>query len=198
MLFSWLDVILIAIMLLSGFLAMLRGLTREMLAVMSWAMAALATAFLYQLYEPTAQHYIKPEILAKVTLGGGIFITVLIVASLITIKLSDKILDSRVGAIDRTLGFVFGLARGLLLVVICYELAGVILRPETGRPIREGMPQWVQDANALPFIEKTGEAIISLLPDDPRSFFRNSSRDQAADAADEGSSDGAPAARRRR
>jgi membrane protein required for colicin V production len=185
--FTLLDVILIAIMLLSGFLAMLRGLTREMLAVMSWAMAALATAFLYQLYEPTAVHYIQPAILARITLGGGIFVTVLIVASLITIKLSDKILDSRVGAFDRTLGFVFGLARGLLLVVICYELAGLILRPESGRPIREGMPQWVRDANSLGFIEKTGDGIISLLPDDPRSIFRNSSRDQVgAGAADEG------------
>ena len=46
---QWLDVILILIMLISAFLAMLRGLTREMLSIMSWALAALAALFFYQL-----------------------------------------------------------------------------------------------------------------------------------------------------
>jgi len=162
---SGLDVILIAIMLLSGFLAMLRGLTREMLAIMSWALAALATLFLYPLYRETVRKYIQPEILADATLAGVVFIVVLIVASLITIKLSDTILDSRVGAVDRTLGFVFGLARGLILVVISYELIGLIVQ-------KDQFPNWVRNAQSRPFIERTGDAIISLLPDNPASIFR--------------------------
>lgn len=178
---SGLDVILVAIMLLSGFLAMLRGLTREMLAIMSWALAALATLFLYPLYRESVRKYIQPEILADATLAGTVFLVVLIVASLITIKLSDTILDSRVGAVDRTLGFVFGLARGLILVVISYELIGLIVQ-------KEAFPNWVRNAQSRPFIERTGDAIISLLPDNPASIFRGER--PTGGAADERSDNG--------
>ncbi|MDX2264906.1 MAG: CvpA family protein [Hyphomicrobiales bacterium] len=174
--FSWLDVILVVIMLLSGFLAMLRGLTREMLAIMSWALAALATLFLFPNYRDIARKYIQPDILADAALAGTIFIVVLIVASLVTIRLSDQILDSRVGALDRTLGFVFGLARGLILVVISYELVALIVE-------RKDFPDWVQTAQSRRFIESTGDNIISLLPDNPASIFR--SREPAPGAADE-------------
>ncbi|WP_202901745.1 CvpA family protein, partial [Rhodomicrobium udaipurense] len=42
-----LDIILVGIMIFSGFLAMLRGLTREMLSIMSWALAAIVTLLAY-------------------------------------------------------------------------------------------------------------------------------------------------------
>ena len=42
---SWLDVILIIIMLVSGFLAMVRGFTREVLSIFSWAVAAVAALY---------------------------------------------------------------------------------------------------------------------------------------------------------
>ena len=44
----------------------------------------------------------------------------MIVVHLITARISDTVLDSRVGAIDRILGFLFGVARGFVLVVIPY------------------------------------------------------------------------------
>ena len=108
MVISWLDIILIAIMLISGFLAMLRGLTREVLSILSWAVAALATLFIFPMYQAQARTYIEPPILADAALAAGVFLVVLIVVSLITMRISDKVLDSRIGALDRTLGFLFG------------------------------------------------------------------------------------------
>jgi membrane protein required for colicin V production len=161
---QWLDVILILIMLISAFLAMLRGLTREMLSIMSWALAALAALFFYQLYRERVRQLIEPQILADAVLITVVFVVVLIVVSLITVRLSGRVLDSRVGAVDRTLGFIFGLARGLLLVVIAYLLVRVIVE-------KESMPRWVTEARSLPVIESTGSAILSLLPDNPASIF---------------------------
>ena len=40
--------------------------------------------------------------------------------SIITVRISDMILDSRIGALDRTLGFLFGLGRGLIIVVVAF------------------------------------------------------------------------------
>jgi len=162
--FQWLDVILVAIMLISGFLAMLRGMTREMLSIMSWALAAIAALFIYPLYRDHVRQWIQPDILADGVLITTVFVIVLIVVSLVTVRLSDRVLDSRVGALDRTLGFVFGLARGLILVVIAYELLIAIMPKET-------MPGWVTEARSLSVIESTGRAIISLLPDNPTSIF---------------------------
>lgn len=178
---QWLDVILIVIMLISAFLAMLRGLTREMLSIMSWALAALAALFVFPIYRDRLRQFIDPPILADGVLIVTVFTVVLIVVSLITVRLSDRVLDSRVGAIDRTLGFVFGLVRGLLLVVIAYELYIAIVPKET-------LPSWVTQAKSLPVIESTGKGILSLLPDNPVSMFQKKdrqssiapSRDQAA------------------
>lgn len=164
--FQWLDVILIVIMFISAFLAMLRGLTREMLSIMSWALAAIAALFAYPAYRDTVRQYIDPPMLADGVLIGTVFLVTLIIVSLITMRISDYILDSRVGALDRTLGFVFGLARGLILVVIAYELLSLIVPRETH-------PRWVTEARSLPVIEGTGRAIISLLPDNPASVFRD-------------------------
>ena len=161
---QWLDVILIVIMLISAFLAMLRGLTREMLSIMSWALAAIAALFIYPLYRDRIRGLIQPDILADGVLIATVFIIVLIVVSLITVRLSDRVLDSRVGALDRTLGFVFGLVRGLILVVIAYELLVAIVPKET-------LPSWVTEARSLSVIESTGRGIISLLPDNPGSIF---------------------------
>ena len=91
-------------MLISAFLAMLRGLTREMLSIMSWALAALAALFVYPLYRDTLKTLIQPDILADGVLIVTVFVIVLIIVSLITVRLSDRVLDSRVGALDRTLG----------------------------------------------------------------------------------------------
>ena len=104
---SWLDVILIVIMLISGFLAMVRGFTREVLSIFSWAVAAVAALYLTPKYASVLTPYIDNQSIAQIVFAAGVFIITLIVVSLITFRISDKVLDSRVGALDRTLGFVF-------------------------------------------------------------------------------------------
>ncbi len=160
-----LDIILVAIMVFSGFLAMLRGLTREMLSIMSWALAAIVTLLAYSNLKGEVRAYIDTPMLADATLIAVVFITSLIVFSLLTANISERVLDSRVGAVDRTLGFVYGLVRGLILVVIAYLIVGQIVD-------RQNLPKWVREARSLPLIESAGDTIKSLLPDNPESLFK--------------------------
>lgn len=157
---TWLDIIVLVFMLISALLAMARGFTREVLSIVSWALAAGATVMLFPRFREQARGAIQPDVLADVVLVFGVFLVTLIVVSFITIRLADKILDSRVGALDRTLGFVFGLARGLVIVVIAY-LFFTWLVPERDRPV------WVNAAKSRALLDYTGSGIISLLPDDP-------------------------------
>ncbi len=170
-----LDILLVGIMIFSGFLAMLRGLTREMLSIMSWALAALVTLLAYSNFRDTVRGLIDTPMLADATLIAVVFIASLIIFSLVTANISERVLDSRVGAVDRTLGFVYGLVRGLILVVIAYLIIGQIVD-------RQNMPGWVTNARSLYLIESTGDTIKSLLPDNPESFFK---RDRPASPAPE-------------
>ncbi|QPC44681.1 CvpA family protein [Kaustia mangrovi] len=154
-----LDIILIGIMVISGLLALMRGFTREVLSILAWAGAAVAAYLAYPALKPTARQYIQPDYLADIALVAGVFLVVLVVVSLLTMRISDWILDSGVGPLDRTLGFLFGLARGLLLVVVAY-LFFIWLVP------RDQHPEWVSEARSLPVVEDTGKLIISFLPPD--------------------------------
>lgn len=162
-----LDIALAIIMLISGFLAMVRGLTREVLSIVSWAVAAIVPLYLYfyneQLWLSMLQYilqYFDKRPYADLLLGGIIFLIVLIVVGLICARISDSVLDSRVGALDRTLGFIFGLARGFALVVIAYYIF-------SGFVPAENQPQWISQARSLPVLVETGDAIASLLPENP-------------------------------
>jgi membrane protein required for colicin V production len=159
---SWLDVILIVIMLISGFLAMVRGFTREVLSIFSWAVAAVAALYLTPKYSGMLTPYIDNPSVAQIAFAAGVFIVTLIVVSLITFRISDRVLDSRVGALDRTLGFIFGLARGFLLVAIVFILFTALARDQ---------PEWVRNARSYPILQQTQVAIESLLPMNPEQYL---------------------------
>jgi membrane protein required for colicin V production len=91
---------------------------------------------------------------------GSIFLLTLLIVSVITVRISDMILDSRVGALDRTLGFLFGLGRGLIIVVIAF-LFFAWLVPDRSQP------NWVRDAKSRVVLQSTGQWLISMLPEDP-------------------------------
>jgi len=159
---SWLDVILITVMLISGFLAMVRGFTREVLSIFSWAMAAVAALYLTPKYSGMLSPYINNPSIAQIAFAAGVFVVTLIVVSLITFRISDSVLDSRVGALDRTFGFIFGLARGFLLVAIVFILFTALARDQ---------PDWVRNARSYSILQKTQVAIESLLPANPEQYL---------------------------
>jgi len=159
--FQLLDLILVGIMLISGLLALMRGFTREVLSLVAWGAAAVAAYFAIRSPEliAFASKYVEPEIVAKIAVGASAFLIVLIAVSLISVKLSDAVVDSAAGAFDRTLGFVYGLARGLVLVVIAYLFYGWLI------PV-DRQEVWVKNARSLPLIQSVGQMILSLVPPD--------------------------------
>ena len=174
-----LDLVLLAVMLISGLLAMVRGFMREILSIAAWGAAALATLYAYQKLLPTAKAYFNNDTVATAVTVAGVFIGNLIVVSIITTRVSDMILDSRIGALDRTLGFLFGLARGLLIVVVAYQFF-IWLVPD------KQQPDWVRGAKSRTMLDSTGEWLKGLLPDDPENtilkrFKKNKPDDEQTD-----------------
>jgi membrane protein required for colicin V production len=157
-----LDILLLVVMLISGLLAMIRGFMREILSIGAWGVAALATLYSYSRVLPMAKQYFSSDMVAAGVSVGGIFLLTLLVVSIITVRISDMILDSRVGTLDRTLGFLFGLGRGLVIVVVAF-LFFAWLVPERSQP------EWVKGAKSKVVLQSTGQWLMSMLPDDPES-----------------------------
>ena len=158
-----LDGILLAITLFSGVLAMVRGFSREVLSVASWALAAAAAFYFYKRAVPFVQPYVDNELLAQAAAAGAIFLVTLIIATVITMKIADFIIDSSVGALDRTLGFVFGAARGVLLVVVAMLFFNWLAQ--------NNQPTWVTDAKSKPLLDSLGTQLVNLLPEDPEAMI---------------------------
>jgi membrane protein required for colicin V production len=157
--FQILDFVLFGIMAISGLLALSRGFTREVLSLLAWGVGAVAAYFAIK--QPKliglAMPYVGKEIIATIVVGAAAFILALIIASIIGVKISDRVVDSRVGAFDRTLGLLYGLARGLVLVAIAYLFYGWLTPTEK-------QEDWVRKAQTLPVISSVGIFIKSYIP----------------------------------
>ncbi len=154
-----LDGILLGVTLFSAVLAMVRGFSREVLAVASWVAAAAAAFFLYPVLTPFVMGYTASDKVAMIGAAAVIFVVALIVVSYITMRIADFIIDSRIGALDRTLGFVFGAARGVLLVVVAMLFFNWLV--DVPR-----QPEWVADAKSKPLLDQLGQRLVGMLPDD--------------------------------
>ncbi|WOJ89586.1 CvpA family protein [Methylocapsa polymorpha] len=175
---SYLDLGLIVVILISAFLAMLRGFTREVLAIASWGGAAVAAIYLYPFVVPYVKPYIAKEIVQQAVSAAAVFFVTLILVSILTVKLSDAILDSKVGALDRSLGFVFGAVRGLLLCVIAFVFFSWLVPEKT-------QPEWVKTAKMRPLLQATGDQLMAVLPDDPEGLLSKLKKPKAGTAAEE-------------
>ena len=154
-----LDGILVGFTLVSAMLAMVRGLSREILSVVSWAAAAAAAFFFYKPVLPYVQPYVENDKIAMAASAGIVFLIALIVVSVITMKLADWIIDSRIGALDRTLGFLYGAARGILVVAVALLFFNWLAGAKA--------PAWIANAKSRPLLETIGAKLESLLPEDP-------------------------------
>jgi membrane protein required for colicin V production len=182
----YLDLGVIAIVLISAVLAMVRGFTREVLAIASWGAAAVAAIYFHPLVLPFVKPYISKDAIALAVAAAIVFFATLIIVSIITVKISDAILDSKVGPLDRSLGFVFGALRGLLLCVIAFAFFNWLV-PEKTQPV------WVKDAKLKPLLQSTGEELMAMLPDDPEGLLNKLKKAKPASDEPAPDSDTSPA-----
>lgn len=154
-----LDGVLVGFTLVSAVLAMVRGFSREVLSIASWVAAAAAAYFFHPAVLPYVAPYIDNDKVQLAAAAAIVFFIALIVVTVITMKIADFIIDSRIGALDRTLGFLYGAARGILVLAVGLLFFSWLVGPNP--------PAWIAQAKSLPLLEGVGDWLESLLPDDP-------------------------------
>ncbi|MEX2629365.1 MAG: CvpA family protein [Tistlia sp.] len=152
------DVIVIAILLISAGLAFFRGLVHEALAIAAWLGAALATLYFFLPAQAISRQLIAILLVADIVAGVIVFLLTLIVLTVLSRMISKRVQDSSLGALDRSLGFVFGLLRGALVVCIAWLVLNWLLPPAEH-------PDWIREARSRPLVESGAEALRALAPD---------------------------------
>jgi membrane protein required for colicin V production len=152
------DVLVGLVLILSGLLAFSRGAVRETLGVGSWIGAALATIYGFNYVRPFAHRWIESQLVADAATGFAIFVVALIILMIISQLISRRIQGSRLGSVDRTIGFLFGLVRGAVLLCLAYMMFLWAIA-------EDDRPAWVAKARTMPYITMGAEAIRSIVPD---------------------------------
>ena len=155
------DLVIVAVILISGAWAFMRGFVHELLAVAAWVGAAVVTVSGLRFVQPYARELISVQIIADIVAGVGLFVFVLVLLSIITHWLARRVRESSLGAVDRSLGLLYGFARGAFFVCVAW-IALLLFLP------REDHPVWITEARALPLVEEGAHVLVDLLPEDLR------------------------------
>ena len=153
--FTIADLAIVGVLLISAVLAFARGFVHEVLSMTAWLGAALAVVFGLPYARPIAHQFISLPLLADVAAGGVIFIVTLLILSLLTRAVSRQVHESALNAVDRSLGFLFGLLRGAVLVCLAYIPVAWLMAPSE-------QPAWIRDARSRPLVEQGAGMIQSL------------------------------------
>jgi membrane protein required for colicin V production len=152
------DLVVFAVILLSGALALWRGFVRELLSLAAWTGAAYATVYFYPLLRPWMHQHIKNEFAGDAPTGLILFCVALALLIPLGYFISGLVRGRTLTAIDRSLGFVFGLARGVLVVSLLF-LITLWVWPEKE-------PEVLAQARTRPYMAEGAEVMKSFLPED--------------------------------
>lgn len=166
------DIAVLILLLGSGIFALMRGFVYEVLAVTGWVLAALAAFWGLPYIVPLLEPHISNPTIANVAGGAVIFLSVLLISSFITHSIARQVRKSAVSAVDRSLGFAFGLVRGLVLASLCFMVVTLLMAPEE--------PAVLTNARTRPLLAAGSRLIQSLLPSHGKLAGRAK---EAADAA---------------
>ncbi|MEM7222458.1 MAG: CvpA family protein [Pseudomonadota bacterium] len=152
------DGAVVLILVISGLIALVRGFVHEVLGLFAWIGAGVATYYGIDYVIPIARDMVENQALADIGAGVVLFLIVLVFLSLATKIIADKIRDSSLGTLDRSVGLLFGLVRGI--VVICAAWIVIVMVV----PKKE-MPPWLTEARTLPLIETGAARLRALIPE---------------------------------
>ena len=152
-----LDAAVLAILGLSALFAFARGFVREALSIIAWVGAAAITLYGFAPVYAVALRFMTTPLLADLAAGAGLFLASLIVLTIVTSIIARRIHASAMSPIDRTLGLIFGLLRGAVLVSLAWLLLEFSVPPAD-------RPAWIKEAKSAPLLAQGAHMLSDVLP----------------------------------
>ena len=152
------DLIVLLVVAFSAMMGFMRGAVREILGLGAWIGAGVTAFVFFPIVQPLMRKAVGNPDLADPIAFGGVFLVVLILLSVIARLMGKAVRQAGLGGLDRTLGLVFGLARGAAIIIGVYIGAGLI------DPV-ENWPNAVLEARSLPSIYLGAVWVAGHVPD---------------------------------
>ena len=156
------DFVAIIILVISGGLATLRGMTREIMGLAGWPISIVAARLTSPYLEPILTDFIRVEGISQALSWGVPFIVVVVLWFAFSSLVSPGLSKAGLGGLDRWLGFLFGVIRGFVIVLVVYVGAVVAAEGE------DRLPSIVIDAQMTPLLRESAHLTSGLLPEDMR------------------------------
>jgi len=160
-----LDIVVILLILASAGYAAWRGFLSETLTIFDWAAAAFGCLYFGPYLIPMMRGLVATPWIATLLAYAVVFLIIFIPLSFLSHRFSESVKNSPIGPLDRAMGVVFGVVRGLVMVGLVYLAYTYFV------PVRE-QAAFVREAHTLPMIQATGDVILSLVPGETRDGFR--------------------------
>jgi len=172
------DLFALIILFASGVMALMRGFVREALTVTALVTAALAALWTRPVFAPLVQSVLSSALFSNLFAMGLVFLVVYLAVSFVTAPLTSNVKKGDdVPVLDRALGFVFGLARGLVLLGLL-----VLVFKNT---LPGAQPQWLTGARVYPLADASATLLQSLAPESSWAAGKKKPADQPQEAVDD-------------
>lgn len=158
-----LDFIIIGIIAFSGIVSIFRGFVREILALITWALAIWIAWHFGPICFALLESMIHSTMGRYAVAYGGLFVITMILGALVNYLISQLVDKTGLGATDRSLGLVFGVARGVLIVSVMLLLM-IRLTPASKE-------MWFQHSRLLPLFQPVENWLQGFLPKDQGGGF---------------------------
>ncbi len=162
-----LDIAILVVLLISALLALFRGFVQEVLAIAAWVGAGLTAVWGLPIARIQVRPLVHPDWLADTVAGVAIFLVSLVFYSLITHAIARRVQESALGALDRSLGVLFGLFRGAVVAVVGYIVLSLAFpppQPGSDAVLRDVRPTWIREARSLSLLDQGATLARSVIP----------------------------------
>lgn len=159
---SWFDIAILAVILISTLISLVRGFVKESISLTTWILAGFIALSYYLVLADLLQPYIESPTIAQVAGFSVLFLSTLIVGAIINYMVSQLVTKTGLSGTDKTLGLVFGAARGVLIVAMIVLFAGLTPMPSES---------WWQESLMVEHFLKVAIWIKDFMPQDVASRF---------------------------
>lgn len=159
---NWFDLIIIGIILVSTLIGLVRGFVKESVSLASWILAGFIAFRYFSVLSELLLPYLDSPTLRIVIAFAALFLVTLIVGAIVNYLLSEMVSKTKLSGTDKTLGMVFGMVRGALIIVMIILLADFTPMPNES---------WWQISITVGYFVEMADWIKSMLPEDIVSRF---------------------------
>lgn len=159
---NWVDLIIIAIIVISALISLVRGFVKESISLASWVVAGFIALRYFTALADLLEPYIESPTIRGGTGFAILFVCSLIVGAVINFMASQLVSKTGLSGTDKSLGVVFGAARGIIIVIMLVLLAGLTPMPSES---------WWKESTMVEYFASMASWIKDILPDDVASRF---------------------------